>query len=102
VFQSKQERRCRLESNSGKKKKVSKPKSKKNQKALLLGVGLDSQDGHVRVTSGPNFKLVGGSKDTHEVMQETAVKFNEELSKRGKHLTELEPKEFFDIMHKLN
>ena len=90
-----------MESNSNKKKKVPGSKSSKNVKALLLGVGLDSKDGHLRITRGPNFQLVGGSSETHEVMQETAVKFNEELTKRGKQLAEIEPHEFVDILHKL-
>ena len=74
---------------------------KKKACALLLGLGLDSKDDHVRVTQGPNFHLVGGSRDTHESMQETAIKFNEELIRRGRRLSELSPKEFADIMHKL-
>lgn len=76
-------------------------KSKKKRKALLLGLGLDSEDGHVRITRGPNFHLVGGSKDTHEAMQETAVKFNEELHRRGRRLGQISANEFADIMHKL-
>ena len=84
-----------------KKGKDKKP-SKKNAKALLLGLGLDNKDGHLRVTSGENFKLIGGSADTHEMMQEKAVKFNEELSKRGKRLEEISPNEFLDIAHKLH
>ena len=42
-------------------------KRKKSPKALLLGIGLDS-DGHKRVTTGPNFALVGGTQETHEEM----------------------------------
>ena len=91
-----------MESNSGKKKKAAPSKSAKKAKALLLGLGLDSKDGHVRVTRGPNFQLLGGSKETHEVMQETAIKVNEELSKRGKRLEEVEPNEFKDILDKLH
>ena len=29
---------------------------------LMLGLGLDNQDGHKRVTKGDNFYLVGGSE----------------------------------------
>ncbi|MCW8128875.1 MAG: hypothetical protein KIS92_00695 [Planctomycetota bacterium] len=79
------------------KKSARKPKGKK---AMLLGVGLDNKDGHVRVTRGENFQLVGGSKETHEVMQEGAVKINEELKKRGKHLEEVTKKEFIEIASK--
>lgn len=56
--------------------------------AALLGLGLDNQDGHTRLTRGKNFLLVGGSHDTHSVMQETAVKINEHLDRRGKRLEE--------------
>lgn len=66
------------------------------QKAVLLGVGLDS-DGHKRVTKGPNFALVGGSKDTHEQMTEKAIKINEKLKLRGKQLEEVSREEFDDI-----
>jgi hypothetical protein len=69
---------------------------KKKGKALIVGVGLDS-DGHKRVTTGPNFALVGGSKDTHEQMTEKAVKINEKLKKRGKQLDEVSSEEFSDI-----
>ena len=69
---------------------------KKNPKALLLGVGLDS-DGHKRVTAGPNFALVGGSAETHEAMTEKAVKINEKLHAKGKQLHEVSHEEFDDI-----
>ena len=53
---------------------------------MMLGVGLDS-DGHKRLTTGPNFALVGGSQDTHEQMTEKAVKINEKLKERGNNCT---------------
>lgn len=76
------------------KKSVAKPG------ALLLGVGLDS-DGHKRVTKGPNFALVGGSKETHDEMTEKAVKINEKLAKKGKQLHEVSREEFDDIAHEV-
>jgi hypothetical protein len=67
-------------------------------KATLLGVGLDKDDqGQTRVTRGRNFHLVGGSKDTHESMQEKCVKFNEKLQARGKEIEDLEAGEFVDL-----
>jgi len=89
-----------LKSNSRRERK---PRISKRGKvsALLVGLGLDGKDGHVRMTKGPNFTLMGGSNDTHELMQETALKFNEELGKRGKRLEEVEPSEFAHIMHKV-
>lgn len=74
-------------------------KSKKH-KAMMLGVGLDS-DGHKRVTTGDNFALVGGSKDTHEQMTEKAIKINEKLKARGKQLHEVSHQEFDDIAHEV-
>ena len=66
-------------------------------KAKLLGIGLDGEDGHVRVTRGKNFELHGGSQDTHEAMQEKCIKFNEKLDERGKELGALERREFLDL-----
>ena len=66
-------------------------------KAKLLGLGLDNDDGQVRLTRGKNFQLVGGSHDTHRSMQEKCVRFNEKLDEKGKQLEELEKQEFEDL-----
>ena len=71
-------------------------KKRKAPRAVLLGVGLDT-DGHKRVTTGPNFALVGGTQETHEVMTEKAIKINEQLKARGKQLGEVSHDEFDDI-----
>ena len=63
-----------------------------------LSYSIDNDDGHKRLTKGDNFILVGGSEETHETMKETAIKFNEQLSRRGKHLEELSKDEFIDMM----
>lgn len=69
---------------------------KKKSRAMLLGLGLDS-DGHKRVTTGPNFALVGGSQETHEVMTEKVIKINEKLAAKGKELESVSSEEFDDI-----
>ena len=69
-----------------------------SKKAIIVGVGLDS-DGHKRVTTGPNFVLAGGSKETHEVMTEKTIKINEKLAAKGKTLNEVSREEFDDIAH---
>ncbi|MDD5436339.1 MAG: hypothetical protein PHX20_02230 [Candidatus Omnitrophica bacterium] len=69
----------------------------RNYRKILLGLGLDSKDGHVRITKGDNFRLVGGSEETHEMMQEKAIKFNEQLDKRHKRLDDINEVEFRDI-----
>lgn len=63
----------------------------------MLGLGFDSKDGHVRITRGKNFRLFGGSHETHEMMQEKAIKFNEQLNKLRKSLDEINDKEFREI-----
>ena len=70
----------------------------KRKMALLLGLGLDT-DGHKRITTGPNFALIGGSQATHEEMTEKAVKINEKLAERGKRLEDVSSAEFDDIAH---
>ena len=67
------------------------------QRKVLLGLGLDSKDGHVRVTKGKNFRLYGGSEETHEIMQEKAIKFNEQLDKRRKSLDTINEHELREI-----
>ncbi len=65
--------------------------------AKVLGLGLDGDDGKVRVTNGENFHLLGGSQDTHEQMQEKCIKMNEKLDARGKQLGDLERSEFMEL-----
>ena len=66
----------------------------------LLGLGLDNDDGHKRITTGEQFAILGGSAETHERMTETVVKTFEELKQRGKHLSEVRPVELADIIKK--
>lgn len=65
--------------------------------AALLGLAFDNDDGHTRLTRGKNFVLLGGSNETHGVMQETAMKINERLDRRGKRLENVSVKELRDI-----
>jgi hypothetical protein len=69
-------------------------------KNWLLGLGFDAKDGHVRITKGKNFCLYGGSKETHQVMQEKAIRVNEELDRRHKTLENVKLEEFREIAEK--
>jgi hypothetical protein len=73
-----------------------KPNKRDVPAALIVGVGLDS-DGHRRLTTGENFVLAGGSRETHEDMTEKAIKINEKLRERGKGLEQVSREEFDDI-----
>jgi hypothetical protein len=76
------------------------PKKDKPEVVGLLGVGLDNQDGHKRVTKSEEFLLVGGSEDTHERMQDVAIHFSESLKQRGKRLKDTTVDEVIDLLHK--
>lgn len=83
-------------------KDSSKPTRKKRQPKIggILGVGIDNDDGHKRITTGEKFVLVGGSQDTHERMTETMVKTFEELKRRSKQLENVDPRELGEIIAK--
>jgi hypothetical protein len=73
---------------------------RKPSPAHLLGVGLDNQDGHKRMTTADQFTIVGGSEETHGRMTETVIKTFEMLKRRHKSLQAVEPKELADIIAK--
>jgi hypothetical protein len=64
----------------------------------FVGVGLDGKDEHQRLTRSEHFLLVGGSAETHERMQDTAIYFGEALERRGKALGETSTAEALDLL----
>jgi hypothetical protein len=78
---------------------MAKSKKKDEQVIGFLGVGLNNDDGHKRVTSNGPFLLVGGSEETHERLQDISIRFNETLQKRGKILPETLVEEVLDILN---
>jgi hypothetical protein len=66
----------------------------------FLGVGLDNEEGQQRLTRSEHFLLVGGSAETHERMQDTAIRFDEALKQRGKSLQETSAEEAIDLLRK--
>ncbi|HVG95126.1 MAG TPA: hypothetical protein VND21_11815 [Planctomycetota bacterium] len=75
------------------------PKTRRRRRRVigLLGVGLDNQDGHTRITKGQEFFLVGGSAETHERMQDFTVQLTERLAKKGKRISDATAKELGDL-----
>ena len=69
-------------------------------KAHLLGLGLDCNDEHKRITQGEDFSILGGSEETHEKMTETVCKTFEDLNEQGRGLEGVEPDELSDLLHK--
>jgi hypothetical protein len=78
--------------------KKSSRKKKEPKVEGIVGVGLDGEDGHRRITRTEEMVLVGGSQETHERLQETAIRFGEELEKRGKTLPETTVREAIDLL----
>ena len=74
------------------------PKKKRH----LLGLGLDNQDGHKRITKGDHFHMVGGSEETHHVMVEKSIKLTEQFKKRGKTIANVSEEEFLDTAQSLD
>jgi len=70
------------------------------KKAHLLGLGLDCEDGHKRITKAEGFSILGGSEQTHDRMTETVCKTFEDLDQKNKKLEEVEPQELADILQK--
>ena len=81
-------------------KPAKRPRKRQPKVQGLLGVGLDNNDGHKRVTQGEQFVLVGGSEKTHDRMTETMLKTFEELKRRKKPLQTLDPRELSEILDK--
>jgi hypothetical protein len=75
---------------------------KEAQVAGFIGIGLDNKDGHKRITQSEHFLLVGGSEETHERMQDTAVRFGEALRRKGKRLEDASLSETIDLLHQAN
>lgn len=63
----------------------------------VLGLGLDDDGGHHRLTKGSDFKLVGGSAETHERMTDLVMRMRETLKREGKTLRDLNRAEFEDL-----
>ena len=74
--------------------------NRKPKNSILLGLGLDNEDEHKRITSAEKFAILGGSKETHDKMTETVVKTFEEMDRKGKSLEIIEPQELKDLLDK--
>ena len=67
--------------------------------AALLGLAFDANDGHSRITRGPNFLLAGGSEETHGLLRETILRVNARLDERGLELADVSADELRDLLN---
>jgi hypothetical protein len=66
-------------------------------RAALIGLGLDNSDDQNRLTRGDQSLIFGGSAETHAEMQQTALRMEQELDRRGRQLGDLDPAELADL-----
>jgi hypothetical protein len=66
----------------------------------ILGIGLDNEDGHKRLTRAEEFTIAGGSEETHERMTETLVKTCESLKRHGRSIGDADSHEIAELIDK--
>ena len=77
----------------------------KHGRAVLVGLGLDDADGHVRYTRGECFELYGGSESAHDEMQRRAKIIREEIARLGISLDRMTYEQFEmirDLVERVN
>jgi len=73
---------------------------KNNVQKHLLGIGLDCDDGHKRITTSEDFSIFGGSDETHSKMSETFIKTSEQLLSKRKSIDEVSTEELAELLVK--
>jgi hypothetical protein len=71
-------------------------------RAALIAFGLDGRDDDHHVTRSDQGLIVGGSAETHAEIQETVLRMEEELDRRGQNLGDLDPEELADLAWRID
>jgi len=64
----------------------------------LLGVGFDSEGGHIRITQADEYQVLMGSGETHEALQKICMQVEEKLKEAGRPLSDYSPEEFMELV----
>jgi len=67
----------------------------------LLGVGFDHKDGQIRITKADNYKVIMGSRDSHQALQKICIKIEKEVTASGRILSDYTPEEFMELVGKI-
>jgi hypothetical protein len=67
----------------------------------LLGVGFDTEDGHIRITTTEQYQVIMGSGETHNMLKKICFQLDETIKKTGRPLYDYSPEEFMEIVHRL-
>lgn len=68
------------------------------KKVRLLGVGFDTEDGHIRITQAEKYDVLMGSHESHEYITQLIQKIETELKCRDLNLDELSPDELITLI----
>ncbi len=63
----------------------------------IVGLGLDKDDGCVRITNGSAFTLMYGSEESHDQMQAFCLRMESRLREQGRSLQDLTRGEFLRL-----
>ncbi len=74
---------------------------KRKKIVRLLGVGFDTEDGHVRITQGENYDVLMGSDQSHEYIQQLLQKIEDGLNKKGIGLEDLSPEQLGELVQSI-
>jgi hypothetical protein len=67
----------------------------------LVGLAVDGQDGHVRISSGKGYDLYQGSPESHAAMQRKAEEFMAVLEARGLTLDNISRDECASVLEEI-
>lgn len=77
----------------------------KRGRAVVVGLGLDDGEGHIRYTRGDDIELYGGSQASHAEMQRRMRKIQDEIARLGIRLDSMTFEQYQtlrDIVNRIN
>lgn len=67
----------------------------------LIGICIEENDGHRRITQAEQFLIIGGSQESHQHVTLACLKVLDNLKQNGKRLELIEPNELINIINKI-
>jgi hypothetical protein len=67
----------------------------------LIGVGFDTDDGHIRITRSDNSQVYMGSTESHHALQKICLDIEKAVRSSGRQLSDYTPEEFMDFIGEL-
>lgn len=76
-------------------------KNKEEYIRQVLALGLDAEDGHIRISRDDDFRTLMGSEKTHEEISDWFRKLNKFIKKRELRLQDLSREEFLALVREM-